>query len=102
MKISIPRNVEVFARKIRQRHQTSHERRRGGDASRRSDRWENRLGKVLGRRGNLQFRFAGHHVDGGSERAIGALIGDLGREINRYSERHAQNIQEREQRMTSQ
>ena len=89
-----PEDFQIFTRKIRQRHQTSHERRRGGDARRSCGHRENRLGKIPGWRRNLQLRFAGHHVDRGGERAIRAVIGDLGREINRDAERDAQNIQE--------
>ena len=97
-----PEDFQIFTREIRQRHQTAHERRRGGDASGSCGHRENRLGKIPGWRRNLQLRFAGHHVDRGGERAIRAVIGDLGCEINRDSERDAQNIQGREQRMAAQ
>lgn len=97
-----PEDFQIFARKIWQRHQASHERRRGGDASRNCDHREDCLGKTPGRRRNLEFRFASNHVDRGSKCAIRAVIGDLSREINRHPERNAQNIQEREQRMMPQ
>ena len=97
-----PEDFQIFAREIRQRHEPSHERRRSGDAGCVRGHRENRLGKVPGRRRDLQVRFAGHHIDRGGKRAIRALIGDLGREINRDSERDAQDIQDREQRMPAQ
>ena len=97
-----PEDLEIFAREIRQRHQTSHERCRGRNASSGCGHREDRLGKIPGRRRDLQFRLAGHHIDRRGKRAIRAVIGDLGREINRDAERHAQDIQGREQRMTPQ
>jgi hypothetical protein len=50
----------------------------------------------------LQLRFARDQIDRRGKRAIRAVIRDLGREINRHTERDAQNIQEREERMTAQ
>ena len=50
----------------------------------------------------MQLRFARDEIDRRGERAIRAVISDLGCEVNCHSERDAQNIQEREQRMTLQ
>jgi hypothetical protein len=97
-----PEDLKIFAREIRQRHQTSHERRRGGDAGSSRNHWENRLGKFPGRRRDLQFRLASYHIDRRGKRTIRTVIGDLGREINRDAKRDAQNIQGREQRMPPQ
>ena len=50
----------------------------------------------------MQLRFARDEIDRRGERAIRAVIRDLGREINRDAERDAQDIQEREEWMTPQ
>jgi hypothetical protein len=42
----------------------------------------------------LQLGLAGDQINGRGESSIRALIGNLGRQINRYAERHAENIQE--------
>ncbi len=50
----------------------------------------------------MQLRFARDEIDRRGERAVRAVIRDLGREVNRDAERDAQDIQERKEWMTPQ
>ncbi len=95
-------NHQIFAREIRKRDQTSHDRCRGGDTIRRRDHWKASLRKIPGRCGDFQFRLPSDEIDRRRECTIGAMIRNLGRQINRHAQRHAQNVQERQERMTPQ
>ena len=50
----------------------------------------------------MQLRFARDEIDRRGERTIRAVISDLSREVHCDAERDAQDIQEREERMTPQ
>jgi hypothetical protein len=89
----------MFARKIRQCYHSAHNRRSCGNSRDSCYLRQNSFGETPAGRGNFQLSLAGDQIHGRGERAIGALIGNLRREINRHPERHAQNIQQPQERM---
>ncbi len=95
-------NLEVIAGKIPQRDKTVYERRRRRNARHRRHLRKNSIRQVAGRRRDFQLRLARNQIDARGERPIRAVIRNLRGQINRHAKRHAQDIQQPEQRMPPQ
>ena len=58
--------------------------------------------QIAGRRAHLELGPARHDIDTRLERAVGAVVGDLDREIKRHPECHRRDVEDAEQRMLRQ
>ena len=54
------------------------------------------------RRRDLQLRLAGDQIHGGGERTVCTLIGNLRRQINSDAQRHAEDVEQSQERMPPQ
>ena len=97
-----PQQVEIFARKSGQGQKSPDDRSRGGDPRVSRDFGKELVWQIAGRRAHLELGFARHDIDARLERAVGAVVGDLDREIKRDPECHGRDVEDAEQRMLRQ
>ena len=94
-----PEQIEVFAREIRQSDNSPNDRGGGGDAGVARDDREQFVAQIARRRPHFELRFARDDVHARLEGAIGAVIGDLDRDIEGDAEGHGSHVENRKQRM---
>ena len=66
------------------------------------DFWKELVWQIAGRRAHLELSLARHDIDARLESAVGAVVGDLDREIKRDPERNGRDVKDAEQRMLRQ
>ena len=94
-----PEQIEVFAREVGQSNKSPNDRGGGGDAGVARDDREKIVAQITGGRSHFELRFARDDVHARLEGAIGAVIGDLDRDIEGDAERHGRHIENRKERM---